>query len=401
MVSDTPRQVCCLKLPMMRRVWIKLLIIGLCCLATGPSANALAAAGTPAPDLSRGAFYGKVVDTVSGQPVAGATVALQDKSGKVVAWTTTGGGGEYVIAADALPLLQLRPSPRRRGLLSNVMHGVGFVVTAPVKVAAGAVGFAGNMVKSLDPVKTAKATAASAVSGNPAPLVWQVRDTAARVVLSERQSSPRSSSDLLPGELRIAVSAPLYKHVKGKAGAYWLEPPAQREQQTIGIQVWLETVKMAPVQSDKESEVANMALLLAEPRLDPILAPQGATVNLSVKLQAPADKTPAVRVFAREDKTRTVVELIAQGDNLFAGKLALDPATPVGDTVVTIVALRAEPIEVSPRGKTAALIDFARQLDDLDADKPYGFDPRIMASENRLDLALTILDLKQATPPAQ
>jgi len=45
------------------------------------------------------------------------------------------------------------------------------------------------------------------------------------------------------------------------------------------------------------------------------------------------------------------------------------------------------------------LLAWAAQREDLDADKPYHFDPRIMASENRLDLKMTILDPKQETPP--
>jgi len=45
------------------------------------------------------------------------------------------------------------------------------------------------------------------------------------------------------------------------------------------------------------------------------------------------------------------------------------------------------------------LLAWAAQREDLDADKPYHFDPRIMASENRLDLKMTILDPKQENPP--
>ena len=59
-----------------------------------------------------------------GQPVANATVAVRDRHGKVIAWAKTDAEGRYVIAADALKLLQLRPS-LRRGLLAGLVHGVG------------------------------------------------------------------------------------------------------------------------------------------------------------------------------------------------------------------------------------------------------------------------------------
>jgi hypothetical protein len=81
--------------------------------------------------------------------------------------------------------------------------------------------------------------------------------------------------------------------------------------------------------------------------------------------------------------------------------LPLDAKLDVGDTVVTLVALRAEPIEVKLKSdKTDPLLEFAKGLEDLDAGKPYDFDPRIMASENRLELTLTVLDPKKETAPS-
>jgi hypothetical protein len=148
------------------------------------------------------------------------------------------------------------------------------------------------------------------------------------------------------------------------------------------------------------SLICKVAVLLAEPRLDPPMTPPGATVKLCVKLQTPEGKPLNVRVFAREDKKRKVVELKPQEKGLFAGELSLDPKTPKGETTITVLALRAEPVEVNLReSKADPLLSFAERLDDLDADKRYEFDPRIMASENRLDLKLTILDPRQASPP--
>jgi len=129
------------------------------------------------------------------------------------------------------------------------------------------------------------------------------------------------------------------------------------------------------------------------------MAPPGGTVTITVKLQAPSDPAPKVRVFAREDKKRTVVELKPQGDNVFSGQLTLDPKVAKGDTIITVAALRADPVEVNLReSKADPLLDFAQRLDDLDADKSYDYDPRIMASENRLDLSFTVLDPKLGTP---
>ncbi len=373
-----------------------------------------APAAAPAAD-AQGALYGKVIDVTTGKPVPDATVALQDKKGKVIAWTKTDAQGQYAIPADCLKTLELRPS-RRRGLLSSLARGIGKVVTVPVKAAVDG---ATTVIKQVNPAATVKATAISAATGNPLPAVSQItsttvaslkettekkaRENAARTVMGERLSQPAAKKEeIVPGEVYLAVSAPNFKALKGKAGAYWLEPiktASEKKDEKPGTRAWLETVKLAPAAGDKKSEVEKMAVLLGEPRIDPVLAPAGATLTISTKLMTPAGQPLVARVFAREDKKKKVVELTPQAGNVFSGQLVLDPETPTGETTVTVVALRAEPIEVDLKeSKDDPLLHFAEQLDELDADKAYDFDPRIMASENRLDLKVTILDPKQGNP---
>ena len=94
-----------------KRGWIGILTVVLAGAAAWPAA----ARRAPGADFQKGALYGKVIDAASGKPVANATVAIEDRHGKVVAWTKTDAQGEYAVAADALKLLQLHPS-RHRGL---------------------------------------------------------------------------------------------------------------------------------------------------------------------------------------------------------------------------------------------------------------------------------------------
>src|SRR5690348_16411867 len=91
-------------------------LLGLCCLA---GLAAAPAAGDGRADSQAGAFCGQVLDLVSAKPVADATVAVQDKDGKVIAWTKTDGQGRYSVAADTLAALDLRPT-RHRGLLADI-----------------------------------------------------------------------------------------------------------------------------------------------------------------------------------------------------------------------------------------------------------------------------------------
>lgn len=364
---------------------------------------------TNSPEFRKGALLGRVLD-VAGKPVPDATVALQDKNGKVLAWAKTNAQGEYAIAADPLTVLQLRPS-RRRGLLEQVVRAVGDVVTAPVKIVGSAVA---------NPGKTMKAAAVSVATGTPAPLAVQAvapllgdktaveetakkaRETAARAAVGDGPMSTRQKPVVEKGQALIAVSASNFKEAKGKAGAYWLEGASTDKDKPLGIQAWLETVKLAPTMGDKPSEIAQEALTLAEPVLEPTLVPSGGTVKIQVKLQSPPGPENKVRVFARESRKDIVLELFPQqgaDKTLYVGTLTLDPKTPHGETTLTIAALRADPLEVKLNNKKAdPLLEFVRRLDDMEASKPYEYDPRIMASENRLDIKLTVLDAKKETP---
>jgi hypothetical protein len=380
---------------------------------------------TPAaPDFSKGMLCGKVVDAATGKPVPDATVALQDKDGKVIAWTKTDATGKYCLAAESLKVLNLLPS-HRRGLLDEIARGVGQVVTAPIKVAGGVV----EGVKKTNPVDVVKNAAISTATGNPVPIatqaittvtggtassvdaaktnaVTQTKEGAVRSAFGERMSDKQSKKPALaPGEVFLSVSRPEYKEIRGKAGAYWLDAPIppnrqKKDDKGCGVCAWMETVKLAPAAAaDKKSEIANEAIVLSDPKAEPALIPAGSTCKLTVKLQSPMDPASKVRVFARENKKKSVVELQRQANGIYVGELPIDPKCPNGNTKISIAALREEPIEVKlPKSKEDPLTQFAKRLDDLDPDKPYDFDPKILASENRLDLTITVLDPKQQTP---
>jgi hypothetical protein len=390
---------------------IVLVLLGLIS-ATAWSASADRKSPNP---FARGALYGKVVDTTSGHPIADATVAVQDKHGRVVAWAKTDAQGRYAIGADSLKLLQLHPA-HRRGLLGGIVHGIGEVVSVPVRLAGEAVEGAVDVVKQVDPINMARSAVVSAATANPVPMASQMtgstlnaltgtaqkaRANAVKAMLGERQAPPpkKTSEKPGPGELQIVVSAPNYQELEGKAGAYWLERPAAVEERPAGARAWMETVKLAPDKSGKKSEVESMAVLLTDPQVDAPLAPAGTPVKLSVKLQSPAEPPLKLRVFAREEKTGQVAELQPRENGVYSGALLLDPKTSPGETTIAIAALKAEPVAVSlSKSKTDPLLDLAERLDQLEAGKPYDFDPRIMASKNRLDLKLIVLDPKLETP---
>lgn len=359
-----------------------------------------------------GAFAGQVVNTDTGKPIPDATVAIRDRKGKIVAWSKTDAQGHYKIPMDCLKTLQLQPS-RHRSLLAKVAGGVHQAVMLPVKVVVGTAKVATNVAKETvvtGIAGTANSVIASAATGTPAPLAAHVvgatigavrsnvagssRQTAVHTVLGDRESSPKHSrAALLPGEVEIQVSAKDYKEGRGKAGAYWIAPASTTGAPLNGPQAWLEPVKLAPAAGAKKSEVADAAVLLSDPHLDPAMATPNSTLKIDVKLAMPAEPKMDIRIFAREEKKHTIAELKPGANGVWAGELQLDPKEPLGDTKVSIVALHTDPVEVhlSAR-KDDPLMEFARQMDSLDPSRAYDFDPRIMASENRLDVAVTILN---------
>ena len=382
-----------------------------------PPANASSLTNVPQADLIareflKGAIYGKVLD-INGKPVPGATVAIQGKDGKIMVWTLTNDAGEYSLPADPKDVLHLRPS-KRKGLLEQCARAVGDVVTAPIKAAGTAVA---------NPGKTLAAAAVSAATGTPVALAAQMAIPGAtnRSLVQEtekkaKEMGARAAVGDLPqtkakteakGEAHILVSAPSFKAVTGAAGAYWMESASPEAERPVGMQAWLETIHLAPAASDKKSEVAQEAVRLTDAILEPIPVTTGGTVGIAVRLQAPPGLERRLRIFAREARTSTVVELFAReeegkkedGKALFIGTMALDPRIPAGETIISIAALRIEPVEVKlDKQKADPLFAFVRRLDDMQASKTYEYDPRIMASENRLDVKLLVLDASRATP---
>jgi len=216
-----------------------------------------------------GVLYGKVVD-LAGKPIAGAVVAIQNPKGQVTAWGSTGANGRYALAADPIDVLELRPA-RHRGLFESCIRAVGDVVLAPVKIVGNAVA---------NPGKTAAAGAVAVADGNPTPLAIQAaagltsvgssaeteseaKDLAARTAVGLTGSSAPPDKPA-KGQTELLVAAKGYKDARVTASAFWMEPPIADTNRPIGIQAWLETVKMAPTADKGFSTVVGQTLMLSD-----------------------------------------------------------------------------------------------------------------------------------------
>jgi len=106
-------------------------------------------------------------------------------------------------------------------------------------------------------------------------------------------------------------------------------------------------------------------------------------------------------VFAREAGKNTVVELSPGDDGkTYSGQMTIDPKAVVGDTTISIGALRVDPVEVKLNPKKAdPLPEFCRRLDEMSAKKPYVYDPLTMGAANRADVKVTVLAPNPSAPP--
>ena len=127
---------------------------------------------------------------------------------------------------------------------------------------------------------------ADKVKSTPTNADKSARQTACNEFFSERQSAKKSKKPgLCPGELSLAVSAPGYKELRGAAGAFWLEPAVEEKQKAkLGVQAWLETVKLAPIRRPTRNLKSRRRLYFLRSHWQSLLSP----------LQEPRSRSPCI-----------------------------------------------------------------------------------------------------------
>jgi len=353
-----------------------------------------------------GVLHGKVLDG-AGKPVPNATVAVLLPNGKPLGWAKTDANGEYRIAADPKLALNLKAS-HCRSLLEECVRAAGGAAMDAVRIIGSTVITPGNTVRSgavavaggIPGQDVAAGTAASLPNAGAAP--GQVGQAAgASATNAALLGLPKGFMPPPPthGKAALLISAAGFKEEAVADPAYWLDPPSGEKKSMVGVQAWMQTIKLAPTAGDKKCELVPTSITLAGLELLPAVVPQGGEVAIKVKLNNPDPTTCSkMRIFARLACKNTVTELtlVPGQKDVYAGKMTLDPKTPVGPTLISVGALRSEPIEVKLSGKKAdPLMTFAGRVDDMNGTKPYGYDPFVMASENRLDAKITVLEAKK------
>jgi len=344
----------------------------------------------------KGALYGVVVDA-RGKPVKDATVALQRRDGKILGWCITDEEGEYAIPVD--PKVALNLYNHHKSLLEQCGSAVSDVAMMPVRAVASVVTRPGPAVRS---------AAASVATGSPAPLMGHMASGMGSPKKGSRASKdpagaptytalggtePPPPPSTVPGQASILVSADGFKSAQYLPNTYWMADRVKSKTMPIGLQAWVETVRLSPANTREDGEVMLQAITISRSTVEPKIVPAGKSVTIRCTVYPSLVKDRPIRVFARENKKDTVVELMQEADGrTYSGILTIDPKAGEGESSISIGALRADPVEVSfdPR-KPDPLPEFCRRVDEMSADKPYAYDPLTMASVNREDLRITIL----------
>lgn len=353
-----------------------------------------------------GLICGKVLDA-GDKPMSGATVVLLGPNGKVLTWTRTDDAGRYTLAADPKLALDIRPSPNR-GLLMRCCNAAAEMAMAPVKVVA-------NMIAN--PGLTVAAAGVSIASGTAAPIEAQAvraqlpnHATAVQTQLSAQRAAAAQLFGVGPnpggpdlcteGRASLLIEGGGCGCAAASPNAYWIEPSVDRDGIRIGLRTWVDTIQLSSAKGAGVAKVVPEAFSLSDAKVTPSLAPAGSDVRISVRVSGPLDSDHPIRVFARWGPRNQVIELKPGKDGaLFEGTMKLDRQASPGAATVCIAALRAEPVEVKLDSKDpAALFRFVCRLDDMNAGSKYGYDPMIMASENRADVHMLVLSPSAESP---
>ena len=326
---------------------------------------------------------GKILNP-SGRPMRGALVAAYDDSNKVVDYARTDSEGEYALAVP------------KRLLHLQTRHGKSFIA----EVFSGVTRFVGGAAEFVaNPLQAGvHAITNSQASGIVGPIAKGEFTAGAAVVdkvlfaISPRQKRRLPLEERKePGALLIKVIANDRNDLVSVNKVYWLQEETfkagGRRQKTLAA--WFDPIHLSPADSETPSKVDSMLLRFKNTRIEPSIAEIGQIVRISTRLVIPKDPEINVVVVARNSRTGQKWEMKEDSDGYFTTEIDIDKKFGRDDQTIAILAYAAD--ERKPGRRNSA--ESAIEKNGLwDASKPYLFDPLLVASRNRAEVALTVVD---------
>ena len=325
---------------------------------------------------------GRVV-APDGRPMRGALVAAYDDQNKVVDYARTDEEGYYAISVPGRALHLDHHAGK--GFLADVFGTITHLV-------GGAAGFVAN------PLRAGVSTVTnSQMAGMINPLA-KGELAAGGVVVDRmlfglnpsRRPHPPLEERKSPGVVVMKVAMPGRNDLIGLGRVYWLQQTTfragGRPQKTL--QAWLDPVRLTRLDTESPSTVDSAYLQITSARIEPSLAQVGDRVRLSVKMPSPPTPEIFVVVVARDSRTGQVWELEPSGDDRYVTSIDIDRRFPRDDQYLSVIAY-AQQSQRPGRRKDAE--DAILRSGLWNPAKPFRYDPLLVVSRNRADVALTVL----------
>ncbi len=323
---------------------------------------------------------GRVTDA-GGRPVPNATVAVYDAKNRVVDYVRTDQNGDYTLA---IPHSALNLTRRKGGFLHSVSRsvnslvgGAGNFASGPIKAGIRA---ASSLATASDPLTKAGIGAAVGIATN---IVDIVTGTGVR-----RGTLRRTS----PGVLAVKVVADGHNDAVALGRVYWM----QEEVYTAGgrdqraIVAWMDPVRLAHAGDNGASSIGSDYLTFTDARISPGIVERGGEVTVSVVFRkAPEPRTPVV-IVARNARTGKTYGLDPVGGDRYECRFVVDQRNPLNDQVITVLAYAEQDVKPGRNPDVERAIERAGLWDPK---RPFVYNPLLIASRNRVELTLTVVDL--------
>ena len=350
---------------------------------------------------------GRVVSEDGKTPLAAADVTVMNEKNKVVAEGKTDAEGKYTLPVPR-KCLHL-PGGKKSGgfgsFLGSLVGGLAedmigmvnpfaSVGLEMVKGLAGTMRHSGASQADIARMYTGRVTQEDAVRL----LAAGARKQDVEKMLKYSAENFDADSNFIPprnapGALSLKVALTGHKEAGGVGQVYWLQTDKVRTEngrEKRETNAWLDPVVLAGDNAENGSRFSRSYFTLTDTHLDPAMAEVGQTVTLIVTLAVPPEQSGApLVVIARHSKMNRIYELTPTGaDGVYQCQIEVDKKFPTKEQLISILAY-PRPSDKPDRDPRVEKMLEAAGVWKLD--RPYIYNPLLLASRNRADILLTVV----------
>lgn len=205
--------------------------------------------------------------------------------------------------------------------------------------------------------------------------------------MSEFENAPAANS---PGAMVFRVTCTGHNEVGGVGQIYWMQDETVQDggKATKRSVAWVDPILLAKQGEAAPSRIVRGYFAFQGASIDPAIVEIGKTVTVSVKLPLPEEPKVHVVVVARNAKTGAMWQLSPGEAGVYRAEIPIDDKFAKNDQTISILAY-ASGGESDGRSKKAE--DAISGAGMWKLEKAFEYNPRIVASRNRLDLRLTVV----------